>query len=71
MPIGASTFYPYMGDLLSGITGNAYFEKIRGSGSRQLIFLGGALLGGLIPALIAYRRREQRAARTSLPAGES
>ena len=51
-PIGASTLYPYLGDWLSGTTANPYFEKIRSSGSWQLIFLGGALLSGLVLSLL-------------------
>lgn len=51
-PIGASTLYPYLGDWLSGTTANAYFEKIQGSGSWQLIFLGGAFISGLVLSLL-------------------
>ncbi|WP_299578167.1 YeeE/YedE family protein [uncultured Sunxiuqinia sp.] len=51
-PIGASTVYPYLGDLLTGTTSNAYFEKIEASGSWQLLFLGGAFLSGLVLSLL-------------------
>ncbi len=51
-PIGASTTYPYLADLLSGLTENSYFEKIQKPGNWELIFLGGALLSGLILSLI-------------------
>jgi len=56
-PIGASTAYPYVADILLGQTGGSYFEKISGSGSFQVIFLSGAFLAGLLPALF---RREFR-----------
>ena len=52
-PIGASTAFPYTADLLTGLTGNAYFEKIRGSGHWELIFLGGAFLAGLFFSVIS------------------
>jgi hypothetical protein len=51
-PIGASTTYPYLADLLTGTTGNAYFEKIKGGGYFQLLFLGGAFLSGLVLSLL-------------------
>ncbi len=51
-PIGASTSYPYVADLLSGTTGNAYFAKIQKPGQWELIFLSGAFLAGLIISLI-------------------
>lgn len=53
--MGASTLFPYLGDLISGVTDNAYFEKISGSGTSQIYFLGGALLSGLIMSLIQKR----------------
>jgi len=51
-PIGASTTYPYVGDVLSGLTQNDYFTKIQKPGNWELIFLGGAFLAGLIGSLI-------------------
>ena len=51
-PIGASTFYPYFADLITGATNNDYFAKIEKSGSWQLIFLSGAFLAGLLLSLI-------------------
>ena len=50
-PIGASTSYPYLGDLLTGITQNEYFPKIEKPGRWELIFLTGAFLAGLIFSL--------------------
>lgn len=50
--IGASSLYPYLGDLLTGTTDNEYFEKIKGPGNFELIFLGGAFLSALILSLI-------------------
>ncbi len=47
-PIGASTSYPYLGDLLTGITQTDYFPKIEKPGRWELIFLSGAFLAGLI-----------------------
>ena len=51
-PIGASTTYPYLGDVLTGITKNDYFNKIQTAGNWELKFLSGALLAGLIISLI-------------------
>ena len=51
-PIGASTSFPYLGDLLSGLTDNAYFEKITKSGLWELVFLTGVLLAGFVFSLI-------------------
>jgi len=51
-PIGASTTFPYLADLLTGVTDNAYFEKIQKPGNWELIFLAGAFLAGLIISLI-------------------
>ncbi len=56
-PIGASTAYPYLADLLTGTTGNAYFHKIARSGAWEAVFLAGALLAGLVLSLV---RREFR-----------
>ena len=51
-PIGASTAYPYVGNLITGNVDNAYFQKITGSGSWQVVFLFGAFLAGSLPALV-------------------
>ena len=51
-PIGASTTYPYLADLLAGFTQNDYFGKIQKPGHWELIFLGGAFLAGLIGSLV-------------------
>jgi len=50
-PIGASTSYPYVADLLTGITENDYYEKIKAHGNWELIFLSGAFLSGLVLSL--------------------
>lgn len=51
-PIGASTAFPYVADLISGFTENNYFQKIEPHGHWELIFLGGAVLAGLIGSII-------------------
>ena len=51
-PIGASTTFPYVADVIAGTTGNSYFDKIRTPGHWELIFLGGAFLAGLILSLV-------------------
>jgi len=51
-PMGASTFYPFVIDLATGTTDNAYFEKIQKSGNWEVIFMAGAFLAGLIISLI-------------------
>ena len=51
-PIGASTTYPYVGDLLTGLTINNYFTAIEKPGIWELIFLTGAMLSGLAGSLI-------------------
>ncbi|HKJ43584.1 MAG TPA: YeeE/YedE thiosulfate transporter family protein [Sunxiuqinia sp.] len=53
-PIGASTSYPYMADVLTGTTGNDYFAKIHTPGHWEMIFLIGAILSGLVLSL--YRK---------------
>ena len=50
--IGASTFYPYLSDVLAGVTENEYFTKIEKSGNWEMIFLGGAFFSGLLLSLI-------------------
>lgn len=51
-PLGASTAYPYAADVLFGATSHEYFDKIKVPGAWEVIFLAGAFLAGLIPALI-------------------
>ena len=51
-PIGASTAYPYLADVISGTTDNDYFTKISKPGSWEVIFLGGAFLSGLTISLL-------------------
>lgn len=51
-PLGASTSFPYVADLITGVTDNGYFAKIRTPGLWEVWFLGGAFLAGLVPALI-------------------
>ncbi|MFV0591476.1 MAG: YeeE/YedE thiosulfate transporter family protein [Draconibacterium sp.] len=51
-PIGASTTYPYVGDVVAGLTQNEYFGKIQKPGNWELIFLSGAFLSGLIGSLV-------------------
>ena len=51
-PIGASTTFPYLSDVISGFTDNDYFAKIHIPGNWELIFLSGAFLAGLIISLI-------------------
>lgn len=51
-PIGASTSYPYAGDLVCGLTQNHYFTAIQKPGNWELIFLAGAFLSGLIVSLL-------------------
>lgn len=51
-PIGASTSYPYLADLLSGLTGNDYYGKIQGAGSWELVFLIGAFLSGIVVSVL-------------------
>ncbi len=50
--IGASTTFPYLGDLLVGLNQNQYFTSIQKSGNWELIFLAGALLSGFVVSLL-------------------
>lgn len=52
-PIGASTSFPYIADLLSGTTQNSYFEAINASGRWELFFLTGAFISGLVISLLS------------------
>jgi hypothetical protein len=50
-PIGASTAYPYIADLISGTTQNNYFSKIQEPGHWELLFLIGAFVSGIVISL--------------------
>lgn len=50
--LGASGFYPYLGDILTGLTDNAYFKGLEASGKWEMYFLGGAFLSGLVLSLV-------------------
>lgn len=50
--LGASGTYPYVGDLIAGLTENEYFKSIAPSGRWELYFLGGAFLSGLVLSLL-------------------
>ncbi len=51
-PIGASTSYPYVGDVVVGLTQNEYFTAIQKPGYWELIFLAGAFLSGIIVSVL-------------------
>ena len=51
-PIGASTAFPYLSDLIAGISNNNYFTKIQKPGHWEVIFLGGAFLAGLVISFV-------------------
>jgi uncharacterized membrane protein YedE/YeeE len=51
-PIGASTTFPYVADLLTGYTANEYFNKIKTPGHWELVFLTGAFISGVVISLI-------------------
>ena len=51
-PMGASSTYPYVGDLLTGLFENDPISTNEKSGKWQLIFLAGAMLSGLIFSLL-------------------
>ncbi len=51
--LGASTFYPYAADVLTGTTDNDYFMKVaKGSGTWEMKFLLGAFLSGVVMSLL-------------------
>lgn len=56
-PIGASTSYPYLGDLIAGATNNTYFEKIQTPGHWELIFLFGAMLAAMFVSIAKSKFR--------------
>ncbi|MEZ5070746.1 MAG: YeeE/YedE thiosulfate transporter family protein [Bacteroidales bacterium] len=51
-PIGASTAYPFLGDILTGATGSDYFTRITQSGRWEVVFLGGAFAAGLVMSVL-------------------
>ena len=51
-PIGASTAYPYLSDLLMKLTATPYFKAIAKPGRWEVYFLLGALISSLLLALI-------------------
>jgi len=51
-PIGASTAFPYLADLVTGLTNNDYFTKIQKPGNWEIIFLFGAFIAGLIISIL-------------------
>jgi uncharacterized membrane protein YedE/YeeE len=51
-PIGASTTFPYVSDLITGLTNNDYFNKIKTPGNWEMIFLFGAFIAGLVISLV-------------------
>lgn len=51
-PIGASTTYPYVGDLICNLTQNDYFASIQKPGNWEFIFLAGAFLSGIVVSLL-------------------
>ncbi len=54
-PIGASTAYPYLADLITGLTNNDYFDKIKPPGNWEVKFLLGAFIAGIV---ISIGRKE-------------
>ena len=58
-PIGASTSYPYLADLLTSVKQNDYFSKIETPGRWELVFLTGAFLAGLAFSLVKQTFRLQ------------
>jgi uncharacterized membrane protein YedE/YeeE len=51
-PIGASTAFPYLADLMLGLTNNPYFNQIKAPGNWETFFLIGAFFAGLAYALV-------------------
>ncbi len=50
--VGASSTYPYLAGLVSGLTDHPYFQKVAKSGNWELVFLSGAFLAGLVFSLL-------------------
>ena len=51
--IGASTAYPYVSGLLTGLSDTPYMRKIAVPGSWELYFLLGALVGAFLASVIS------------------
>ncbi len=51
-PIGASTSYPYLADLILGATHNSYFHKIATPGRWEVIFLLGAVIAAFVGSVL-------------------
>ncbi len=51
-PIGASTSYPYVADIITHTTNNPYFSKIEKPGKWEMIFLLGAMLAAFLGSVI-------------------
>jgi uncharacterized membrane protein YedE/YeeE len=51
-PIGASTAYPYLADVLTGTTDSNYFADIQEPGNWEVWFLLGSLLAGAAHAFL-------------------
>ena len=52
-PIGASTAFPYLADLINGLKESVYFQKIQTPGNWEVYFLIGALIGAFLSALLS------------------
>ncbi len=50
--LGASGFYPYFGDLITGLTENEYYKSIAASGKWEMFFLTGSFFSGVVISLI-------------------
>lgn len=46
-PLGASSSYPYIGDILLGLTSTSYFQEVSSAGNWQIWFLLGAFIAGI------------------------
>lgn len=51
-PIGASTSYPWLADVITGVKDNSYFQKISTPGSWEAIFLLGAMVAAFVGSLV-------------------
>lgn len=52
-PIGASTAFPYVGAILSGLGDGLYAHLIAGPGLWEVWFLAGALIGAVVSSVAA------------------
>jgi len=50
--LGASSFYPYLADNITGATDNDYYRQTEKSGNYEMKFLLGAFLSGLVLSLV-------------------